>query len=491
MQRTTLVCPVASVAIRLTSGVSRRVVGSSPAAALSALRNRASNESERLEPQIYDEDGEDEDAVDLEPGAVFDIDPALQALVTRAEGLTKSKDPKVDALVDALTPLLRTGANPVVFCRYLATADYVRDALRKAFPKVTVEAVTGVLTPDERRNRVADMAPADDAKDNQRILVATDCLSEGINLQLLFDTVIHYDLSWNPTRHEQREGRVDRFGQRRPVVRATLLYGANNPVDGAVLEVILRKAEKIREELGVPVPLPDEGHTLTGALLRAVFLRQKQGNKQRQLDFGQSFEAQALDDAWQDAAEKAKRSRTVFAQRRLKPDEVLPEWNKTLGAVGGRAAVQRFTARALSRLGSGLTPLDPRSPHKGHQAALSALPPEVQERLEAEGLSDSLRLDFHYPPAARCLAIGRSHPLVAVLAETLLGRSLAPAPAEDDGAADPAVVGRVGAWESAAVTTRTTSAPRSRNARQRVAGILGLRRFHAAEHPVLFHLALG
>jgi SNF2 family DNA or RNA helicase len=45
------------------------------------------------------------------------------------------------------------------------------------------------------------------------VLVATDCLSEGINLQDYFDAVVHYDLSWNPTRHEQREGRVDRFGQ--------------------------------------------------------------------------------------------------------------------------------------------------------------------------------------------------------------------------------------------------------------------------------------
>lgn len=45
-----------------------RCVGSSPAAALSALRNRLSSESERLEPQIYDDDGDEEDAVDLEPG---------------------------------------------------------------------------------------------------------------------------------------------------------------------------------------------------------------------------------------------------------------------------------------------------------------------------------------------------------------------------------------------------------------------------------------
>ncbi len=76
-----------------------------------------------------------------------------------------------------------------------------------------------------------------------------------MNLQDNFDAIIHYDLSWNPTRHEQREGRVDRFGQKSGIVRTILLYGENNPVDGTVLEVILKKAGKIREELGVPVPI--------------------------------------------------------------------------------------------------------------------------------------------------------------------------------------------------------------------------------------------
>jgi superfamily II DNA/RNA helicase len=90
----------------------------------------------------------------------------------------------------------------------------------------------------------------------RRLLIATDCLSEGVNLQEHFSAVVHYDLSWNPTRHEQREGRVDRFGQERSVVRATLMYGRNNPVDAVVLQVILRKAKKIRDELGVPVPCP-------------------------------------------------------------------------------------------------------------------------------------------------------------------------------------------------------------------------------------------
>lgn len=73
------------------------------------------------------------------------------------------------------------GYHPVVFCRYVATAHYVAEHLKAAFPKATIEAVTGELTPEERRERVDDMENAD-----QRILIATDCLSEGVNLQHLF-----------------------------------------------------------------------------------------------------------------------------------------------------------------------------------------------------------------------------------------------------------------------------------------------------------------
>src|SRR5690606_8527517 len=186
------------------------------------------------------------------PGPSDDGD--LTKLIGMAEKLTGQKgDPKLKALTDHVAELIHDGFNPVIFCRYIATAHYVGQDLAARLKDVAVAVVTGELTSDERQEKVELLGDAD-----RRILVATDCLSEGVNLQDHFDAVVHYDLSWNPTRHEQREGRVDRFGQKRSVVRATLIYGANNPVDGAVLSVILQKAGKIREELGVPVPLPDE-----------------------------------------------------------------------------------------------------------------------------------------------------------------------------------------------------------------------------------------
>lgn len=264
-----------------------RCVGSSPAAAMSALRNRLAADPDRLEGQIFDEDSDEGDAVDVEPAAGLEHGGALAALVAQAERLTKVPDPKLDAVAKLIKPLILEGANPVVFCRFIATAAHVADALRKAFPKLRIEAVTGELTSDERRARVETMADAE-----QRLLVATDCLSEGINLQGLFDTVIHYDLSWNPTRHQQREGRVDRFGQPAKLVRSVLLYSPDSSIDGAVLEVILRKAEQIRKATGVTVPLPDERGAVTGALMNAVLIR-KGRSPQLSLDFGLTADAKA------------------------------------------------------------------------------------------------------------------------------------------------------------------------------------------------------
>jgi hypothetical protein len=422
-----------------------RCVASSPAAAVQALRTRAGIEENEdidgLESRVFDGAADTLPDDDVEPPAGTD-DPALGDLIAQAERLAgQSGDPKLKVLTDHVSELIADGFNPVVFCRYIATAHYLGRQLEGKFKNVTVGVVTGELTSDERKEKVDLLGDTE-----RRVLIATDCLSEGVNLQEHFDAVVHYDLSWNPTRHEQREGRVDRFGQERPVVRATLMYGANNPVDGAVLDVILRKAAKIREELGVPVPVPDDGHTLTQVLLKAVLLKRRGGG-----DAANMKQLELFDQSWKDAAEKAKKNRTVFAQRRLKPEDVLPEWHKSLAAVGGREDVHRFAGRALARLGSGLEAL-----RRGFKAPLGALPEDVRERLESEGLTGSILIDFAYPPAPRCRSVQRSHPLVSVLAETLLERTLASGVEEAE--SDPGILGRVGCWTSTEVAGRTVVA---------------------------------
>ena len=442
-----------------------RCVASSPAAAVQALRTRAGmsdgsgDDGDGLEARIFDGAADTLPDDDVEPPAGSD-DPALVGLIAEAETLMgQSGDPKLNLLTDHLRELVDQGFSPVVFCRYIATAHYLGRHLKEAFAPsagrrgrgaaaakdVTVGIVTGELTSDERKECVEVLGEAE-----HPILIATDCLSEGVNLQEHFDSVVHYDLSWNPTRHEQREGRVDRFGQERRIVRATLIYGANNPVDGAVLDVILRKAAKIREELGVPVPVPDDGHTLTQVLLKAVLLKRR-----GKTDAKVGEQMQLFDKGWSDAAAKAKANRTVFAQRRLKPDEVLPEWRKSLAAIGGKDDVQRFTSRALARLGAALEKRGTAEKPRGFSAPLEGLPEDVKERLDAEGLTGTVLIDFSYPPPPRCRSVQRSHPLVAVLAETLLERTLGQHAVVG---ADLGILGRLGCWTSAAVQARTVVA---------------------------------
>lgn len=391
-----------------------RCVASSPAAAVKALTTRleGSLETDELltDERLHDGQVDDLDSNDLEPPAQLEDVNRLHGLIQEAERLSgKVGDPKLTALIQHIETLVKDGYHPVVFCRYIATAHYVAEHLRKAFPKAIIESITGEYTPEERRERVEAMEEGE-----TRILVATDCLSEGINLQHLFTAVVHYDLAWNPTRHEQREGRVDRFGQQAGEVRCTMLYGQDNPVDGFVLNVILRKGEAIQKELGVLVPMPEDEARINQALVKAALM--KRGGNAQPYTPDMFAEAnvvlQPLQAQWQDALESTRANRTVFAQRRIRPDEVLPEWQKQQEALGTQADVQRFVQSACARLNA---PLEPT--RKQHFRFLPQhLPEALRQRLDDEGISKPLLLNFN--------ELHRSHPLVSVLAEHLLETSL-------------------------------------------------------------------
>ena len=228
------------------------------------------------------------------------------------------------------------GYHPIVFCRYIPTADYLAEhltaALTKKNPGLRIDAVTGTLPPEERELRVKALTD----HDGPRLLIATDCLSEGINLQDGFTAVVHYDLAWNPTRHEQREGRVDRFGQRAPTVRTVTYYGEDNGIDGIVLEVLIRRHENIRRTTGVSVPVPVDSTTVMKAIWESLLLRGKDAD-QLALDFGAATSrslADAVEVEWVNVAEREKASRSRFRQAGIKPaavSELLDEIRRSLG----------------------------------------------------------------------------------------------------------------------------------------------------------------
>ena len=434
-----------------------RCASSSPAAASLALRTRLhSAEGETVDSQlarldraagetVMDETADDSLALteSVPAGTVEEAEDAdaLRELIARADALRGLRnDPKLNTLIEETRQLVVDGFRPVVFCRYIATAHYVGAELRNALKggSAHIAVITGELTPDQREERVEALAGLEHTV--APVLVATDCLSEGVNLQRHFNAVVHYDLTWNPTRHEQREGRADRFGQASRTVRALMLYGENNPVDGAVLRVILRKAEKIRKELGVSVPLPADNNKVVDAIMKAVLLHGGRHSHavQAALDFGDT-EAE-VDGAWQTATNRM--TRTVFAQRRLTPDDVLPEWRKAVSVLGGPDDVTRFVRLSAERLGA---PLDARDGF--FRLPVAHLPKPLQDRLDTFGATASAKIAFKQPAPAGAAYIHRTHPLVATLADFVAEQAF--------DATAPEIAARTGAMFTSGVTTRT------------------------------------
>ncbi|MBI4582772.1 MAG: ATP-dependent helicase, partial [Planctomycetes bacterium] len=254
------------------------------------------------------------------------------------------------------------------------------------------------------------------------VLVATDCLSEGIDLQQHFDAVVHYDLSWNPTRHEQREGRADRYGQKRPEVRALTYYGIDNQIDGIVLDVLLRKHQRIRGSLGISVPVPADTNAVIEALFEGLLLRESAGKKDAayvQLDFLEDYfkpRKEDLHQRWDAASEREKRSRSLFAQETLRGEEVARELEAARAALGSADDVSAFTAEALRAAGASVTDTAGRL-----RAGLKGVPPAVRDLAHGR---DELLLRFEPPPEDGAELLTRTHPLVAGLAAWTLEGAL-------------------------------------------------------------------
>ena len=309
--------------------------------------------------------------------------------------------------------MLRSGYHPIVFCRFIATAKYIEAWLPRILgrdhPGLRVVAVTGEIGDEERREKVDELV-----RDPVRVLVATDCLSEGINLQEHFDAVLHYDLPWNPNRLEQREGRVDRFRQSAPVVETALLYGADNQIDLVVLDVLIRKAQTIRRHLGISVPVPVESDRVVQAVVDSVLLRGPARGAQLQLPFVEAGVSR-LHHEWDEAAEREGRQRAYFAQHGIKPDEVKRELDAVDPVLGDAATVRRFLANAAQRFNGEL--------HATRRdGVFELLPGTMRDRLAERGFGAPLRVTFDRLADETALYLGRTHPIVAAYCEAVRSR---------------------------------------------------------------------
>ena len=130
-----------------------------------------------------------------------------------------------------------------------------------------IAVLTGQTGPDMRRE-IQRRFNADPKEEPLRILIATDAAREGLNLQAHCSDLFHFDLPWNPGRIEQRNGRIDRKLQ--PAKEVTCRYfQLPQRAEDRVLEVLVRKTETIRKELGSLARVIDDSERLLRGGIRA------------------------------------------------------------------------------------------------------------------------------------------------------------------------------------------------------------------------------
>jgi len=434
-----------------------RCVSSSPAAAAATLRSRAAVDEapddevdEVGRRTVLDQDDPDDMVtLDFSPGSDTETGAdstrrKLLEFARRSEALSATADNKLQGAIHEIKGLLKEGFRPVVFCRFVDTADYVARQFREALPaKVQVESVTGLLPPAEREARIEALV----AEPGQYVLVCTDCLAEGVNLQQHFNAVLHYDLAWNPTRHEQREGRVDRFGQDKPEVRVITYYGADNPIDGVILDVLIRKHKSIKSDLGVTVAVPGSSEQVAEALFEGALFREGASrHKQLRLPFETDIEAKKLElhIQWENARERERVSRSRFAQHTLSPEAVAAELDSVRKAIGRNEDVARFFHAVMQAAN---VPLQAKG-----KATSVHLSPEVPRALrQAIGRDDSFTGRFDLPLEEGEVYLGRTSPVIEGLASWTLDQALDPMARDTK-----AVAARCGVISTSAVSTRTT-----------------------------------
>ena len=172
-----------------------------------------------------------QDAADYDTRQMIrDIDSDLEHLSRYKRELERilPVDKKIDAVVEMILRdrALEQESNKVlIFTEYTATATYIRDKLKAKFPDKRVLLITGGVKKRTRQEIIKAFAPnsnleeGEEAPEKADILVSTEVLAEGQNLQDC-NYVINYDLPWNPMRIVQRIGRIDRLTSKFDIVRS-------------------------------------------------------------------------------------------------------------------------------------------------------------------------------------------------------------------------------------------------------------------------------
>ncbi|MCU0690516.1 MAG: DUF3883 domain-containing protein [Polyangiaceae bacterium] len=168
----------------------------------------------------------------------------LNRLATQARAVEEAgPERKLDELRRVMEgrDIFHSGEKLLIFTEAKDTLDYLAENLRRW--GLRVNHIDGSMTSPERTRAEAVFKAADGAQ----VMIATEAAGEGINLQFCH-LMLNYDLPWNPTRLEQRMGRIHRYGQRYEAHIYNLV--ATTTREGMVLHALLNKLERMREGLG-------------------------------------------------------------------------------------------------------------------------------------------------------------------------------------------------------------------------------------------------
>ena len=346
-------------------------------------------------------------------------------------------DEKVKQALGIVRFALNSGMNPIVFCQYIQTAEYVGKyiaehlAADKKTKKVAVDTITSRLSDEERKMKIDALA-----KEDRHVLVCTDCLSEGVNLQQGFDAVIHYDLPWNPNRMEQRNGRIDRFGQTSPSVLISTLHSKNNLVDDIVLNVLYKKQEEIRKQLGVYLPIADNDATLMETIMKRIFEAKAPAKQdymqptlfdddpewQQELEREHEIKLKAM-------ADNESKSHTYFAHnnKQMDPTRLTASLNEARSVIGGVEDTCDFVVKQLQNAEVNIKADAPLC----YSFQLLDLPAGLRHYFkDSANKNGTVRISFASPTPKQYIYIGRNHTFVedlsrGVVNDTINGGELA------------------------------------------------------------------
>lgn len=270
----------------------------------------------------------------------------LEEVLEKARKVTPSRDSKLQKLLDTVLRR-RLAADPkvVIFTRYVDTMNYLAQQIQrdKRYAHATVLTIHGGLNERQRREVFLKFE-----RTKVGVLVATDAISEGINLQHAAAQVIHYELPWNPNRLEQRNGRVDRFGQRKPVVYVRTMV-MDETLDATILKVLVEKAAQIRRDYGFSPPYFGDETTILDLLEQHdVTLGPKQ------LSFedltAATLDAPAENPFAEETLERIKED-SFYGQTHISLPEIERRLEETAATVGSPEQIRAFVFSGLNRFG--------------------------------------------------------------------------------------------------------------------------------------------